>query len=120
MTEIWHRFTDRTYANPLDEYDEPTGTTTYISHEKFAVVSRTPKGVWLYLGFGGKRFVLNSATKRFADPTEERAKISFLARKEKQRAIYQARADKITWVIQKMKREFPADLSESLSLPTRK
>ncbi|WP_315740040.1 MULTISPECIES: hypothetical protein [unclassified Bradyrhizobium] len=46
------------------------------------IISRTPKGAWI-----SGRFVLLTATKRWACPTEEEALESFIARKRKQISI---------------------------------
>jgi hypothetical protein len=52
----------------------------------FHVQRRTPKGFWVRSNYDCrvKRFVLNTGRKRFAYPTEDLAKASFIARKERQ------------------------------------
>lgn len=49
---------------------------------KYRVIKRTPKGAWIEEGIGGKRFVLLTARKRFACPTEAEALESLVARKQ--------------------------------------
>lgn len=49
--------------------------------EKFCVIRETPKGCWIEYG-GGEKFILAGVGKRFAYPTIEEAKISFLKRTE--------------------------------------
>lgn len=51
----------------------------YIYLQEFTVAKVTPKGVWLQ---DIKKFILNNARKRFAYPTVELAKESFIIRKE--------------------------------------
>ena len=56
--------------------------------ETHTVVKRTPKGYVLQEHqWAKKRFVLDYGRKRFAYPTKEEAKASFLARKERQIAL---------------------------------
>jgi hypothetical protein len=87
----WYRIEDRRYS-VADEM----GDHAYTRHEvvllTFNVASYTPKGVWLRQYFS-KRWVSYTATRRFACPTVALALESYLARKKKQAAIYQARAD---------------------------
>ena len=91
--EVWYRYEDRRYSDPnFDDY-EPS---SYSSHvrvvlRKYPILRHTPKGVWLGWSEYDRRFVLKSARKRFACPTIEEAKESFLARKRRQISIYEAR-----------------------------
>ncbi len=91
-SEIWYRYEDQTYAGILR-----------VELRAFVVLKHTKHGVWLALTFGDyfttgdfinseKRFVLNRSVKRFACPTVELAKISFITRKERQTSIYERRA----------------------------
>ena len=50
-------------------------------HE-FDLIKETPKGYWIY-AWGSKKWVSNSARKRFAYPTEQEARVSFIKRKER-------------------------------------
>lgn len=100
--KVWYRYDDFRYAPPLNEYEEPVGPgRAAVRLHKFKVLKETPKGVWIrYHGdFSDKRFVLSTARKRFACPTKEEALESFLARKTRQRGIYQARLRHIDEVI---------------------
>lgn len=90
--EIFHRYDDRHYAALLDECDMPIGAGTHeLVHTTYRVIKRTPKGAWIDLGWGDKRFVLLSARKRYALPTEVEALESFIMRKRRQEDIYQNR-----------------------------
>lgn len=90
--ELWFRYEDVQYAAPLDEFDRPCGTgQLLVELRKYEVLSHTAKGVWLRLRSGDKRFVLADARKQFACPTQELAKASFIARKQRQIRIYTAR-----------------------------
>lgn len=92
MTDHWFRFDDQRYANAPDEHGESYGAHTVVTLERFKMLKRTPKGVWLDIGFGSRRFVLDTATRRFACATVEEALTSFKARKKKQASIYMNRA----------------------------
>lgn len=90
--EIFHRYDDRHRAAPLDERDMPMGAGTHeLMHTTYRVTRRTPKGAWIDLGWGDKRFVLLSARKRYACPTEAEALESFIMRKRRQEDIYRDR-----------------------------
>ena len=87
----WFRVTDGKWAAPLDEWERPIGDgESYVHLHSFRVTKETPCGVWLD-SFGGRRFVLRDARKRFACPTKEEAIESFRARKTKQLRILQKR-----------------------------
>lgn len=87
----WFRFEDGKTAPSLDEWERPCGDgESYVHMHSFRVIKETPCGVWLD-SFGGRRFVLRDARKRFACPTKEDALASFRARKEKQLRILKKR-----------------------------
>lgn len=101
MDEVWYRYDDVRYAALLDEYERPCGPGVLeVKLREYKVIRHTPKGVWLAFSFGPlsafssaeRRFVLNDARKRFACPTIEEAKQSFIARKTRQARIHHARA----------------------------
>jgi hypothetical protein len=94
MTDFWYRYEDVQYAAPLDEFERPDGIGQLtVELRKFEVISHTPKGLWLRVFNGDKRFVLIGARKKFACPTLALAKESFIARKMRQASIYLARAN---------------------------
>lgn len=78
----------------------------------FRPTKTTPCGNWID-DYGTRRFVLNTGTKRFAYPTEEEAKISFLARKTRQLAILNRQAENVGLVIQAMKEGRISDYANS-------
>ena len=87
----FYRYEDVVYASMLDESERPIGYGTVgVELRKYRVVKRTAKGVWLDL-YGDRKFVLNDSRKRFALPTVELARESFIARKWSQIRIYRAR-----------------------------
>jgi hypothetical protein len=47
----------------------------------YRIVRKTPKGAWIDV-WGQQKFVLDNARKRYAYPTEELARDSFIERKE--------------------------------------
>lgn len=87
MTEQWYRYVDVVYSGGVSEHGDaiPGGPHTLKVHlRKFDVAKITPKGVRLDNG----RFVLSSARRRFACPTIDEARQSFIARKKAQIRIY--------------------------------
>jgi hypothetical protein len=101
--EKWYRYEDVRYASSLDEFDNPIGEGRLeVKLREFAVFKHTPKGVWI--GWSGpEKFVLRESRKRYACPTIEEAKESFIARKKRQAGIYRARlrdAEKALAIIQ--------------------
>lgn len=103
MSEIWYRYEDRD-APPLNEFDEAIGSgRTEIVERTFTVKKRTPKGVWIASDWGERRFVLATATKRFACATREEALVSFIARKTIQASIYRHRMNKAEDVLERAK-----------------
>lgn len=95
--DVWYRFDDKTYASSDPWEEDRWYFNTYIEVTRFVVVRVTPKGVQLAGGrfsWRHPRLQLHDAYKRFACATEELALDSYLRRKEVQRSVYQARADK--------------------------
>ena len=101
-SEKWYRFDDVRYAPPPDEWGDSGGPGILeVRLREFPVVRHTPKGVWLertWMPYGsnslrtdGLRFVLRDANKRFACPSVEEARESFIARKTRQIRIHEAR-----------------------------
>lgn len=95
--DTWYRYDIVTYAPPVDEFDNICGPsrTTVVLHA-YPVKTITPKGVRLING----RFVLRSATKKFACPTKEEAAESFRCRKKKHMAILSGQIEQIKWALQ--------------------
>jgi hypothetical protein len=101
-----YRFEDKTYAslNPYkyewgndDEYD----LVTRVELHAIPIRSVTPCGWTIKASNGlGWRFISKDTTKQFALPTVLEALTSYLARKERQQAIYEARADKAKYCAQ--------------------
>jgi len=94
--EHWYRYTD--FLIDTDPICVSIELKTYL------VIRHTPKGVWIDTRFdlaekSRKKFILKDAMKRFACPTIEEAKESFLARKRKQLRIYKARTKQVEQVI---------------------
>lgn len=107
--EFWYRYEDKRFAAPHDEFDNPIGGPVIEVHVfKFQVVKTTPKGVWLNVA-EECRFVLRGATKRFACPTLDEAKASFVARKRKQIRIYQNRINLAEQAIRHLEWKYPIE-----------
>lgn len=81
--EHWWRAEDRRYADWDPWADEqPNSSHLQIELRCYPVVRHTRKGVWLDTGFGGEVFVLGTARKQFAVPTQELAVADLIARKK--------------------------------------
>jgi hypothetical protein len=69
MTELWYRFVN-------------CGPNVYLW--RLPAVKRTPKGAWVQDPDGGQKFCLTSSRKKYAYPTLEEARESFVRRKTAQ------------------------------------
>lgn len=108
--DTWYRLEDHLYSAGVDEFDNPLGPPQLqVNINKFTVAKVTPKGVWLDRGWMGKRFVLSGTRRKYACPTLELALESFLARKQRQARIYQARADSAREAMEIAKYEVKAE-----------
>lgn len=85
----FYRYEERIEAPPLDEFENPIGTTSVSIREiKFWREAKTPKGSWIRPNGGGPRyFVRDEGKKRYAWPTKAEALTSFIERKESQRRL---------------------------------
>jgi len=109
--EVWYRYEDVAYAVLSNGQDDRWHSRLEVELRTYPVLRRTPKGVWLDIDpcdpFGRfdeptRRFVLTNARRRFACPTLEEAKASFIARKRAQIRIYEARAARAWQAIAKL------------------
>ena len=91
--EYWYRFDSRVWR----DYDRIKNVT--ITLYRFAVIRHTPRGVWLDYGIEKDKFVLVNSRKRFACPTLEEAKESFLARKRIQLNILEEQAEGVRRIL---------------------
>ena len=95
--ECWYRYEETTYAGGVDQYGDPIPGDLgemRIYLREIEVVRHTPQGVWLEYGrnkYAGEAFFRKGSKRQFACPTIEEAKISFIARKQKQASIHRAR-----------------------------
>ncbi len=102
--DTFYRYEERFWAPSLDEFENPRGRAhSTIELIEFEVLKVTAKGAWITRAptktlFGvfrfhaEKRFVNLSAHKRYALPSKAEAITSFIARKERQASILEARA----------------------------
>lgn len=81
--EYWYRYEESRYES---------GHKVWL--RGYPVLRATPKGVWLAIGFGERKFVLLDARKRWACPTEGEARESFIARKRRQIRILAGQLDR--------------------------
>ncbi len=86
--DVLHRFVDRQGV---------------VLKRTYHVVKRTPCGAWVMKPEGGKKFILNTGTKRFATADLEEAKTSFLARKRRHLAILRAQINGIEHAVTAIK-----------------
>ena len=99
--ELMYRYEDVRYAAMLDEWENPIGVSRpELRLLTYPIKSRTPKGVWLDMGFGDRKFILLTARKRYACPTKEEALASFVARKERQADILGSQLARVNTVIE--------------------
>lgn len=100
-SEKFYRFYDVSYSSWDPDADCPGPSYLVVHLTTYQVVKRTPTGVRL---LGVDRFVSCKTNKRFACPTIEEAKESFIARKKRQKRIHEAwvrRAEKAIDLVNK-------------------
>ena len=118
----WYRYEAQREGTGYHDYSGEfilTGSVQRVVCLRYKVIRHTPKGVWLSLGFGGKRFVLDGTRKQFAHSTEKDALTSFLHRKQRHLNILEAQVDGVKEAMltaEKMLNNF--DQRESLSCPS--
>jgi hypothetical protein len=88
MSDHLYRFEYRRVANGMDDWDNPSiNYRVVLELRKFEIVKKTEKGCWIrsfpFSQTMPRKFVLNKARKRYAYPTVEEARLSFLARKKR-------------------------------------
>jgi hypothetical protein len=105
---VWYRITDHATSAGTDECGDPLPGPGGVAFtvEEYETVKETPQGVWLkprcwritgsvHGSFGEDSdlfWIKRDAHRRYACPTMAEAVESFLARKDKQARIYEARA----------------------------
>lgn len=104
--ELYYRYEDVVYSPGTDEWGDryPGPGDVRVHLREYRVLKRTPCGVWLDAPsrWSDRRFVRRDATKQFALPTIEEARVSFLARKKAQARIYTARLHRAEQAIRAM------------------
>jgi hypothetical protein len=79
--EYWYRYNDY-------EAEDSNGMIVIkVVLYTYHVIKHTKKGVWIAHSYSSKRFILTDARKKYACPTIEEAKKSFVARKIRQKKI---------------------------------
>ncbi len=79
-----YRFEERHYHTGINEYNETIGKYMKVELRRFKVIKFTPCGVWIQLS-SRLKFVLLTARKQYACINIKNARISFKARKRKQK-----------------------------------
>jgi hypothetical protein len=97
-----YRFEEHTYAQSSG-WDDDTWYTVgpYLELIAYLIRSKTPKGHTIHADNGlGWRFISLESNKQFALPTIELALESYIARKKRQHAIYQGRANRAQQMVE--------------------
>mgnify|MGYP006961681578 CR=1 FL=1 len=100
MKTAW-RITERVYSVIIDAEREEYGSRVDIEAVYYEILKETPCGIWIQcpvtdefgLTGSGKKFINLKLRKKYACLTIPDALDSFLARKRRQRSIYQARVN---------------------------
>ena len=87
------------YMEKYYRYSDIQSSYPVIRLEEFEVIKHTPRGVWIRLWADKKKFILSDTHKKWACPTLEMAKESFIKRKEKQYKIYKAKTDSLKLIL---------------------
>ncbi len=90
-------------GNGWDDYEYKTfvHTHTSVRFNEYHIIKKTEKGVWL----DGKRWVSNTARKRFAYPTKKEALEAFIYRKEKYQRILNSKLKTTEQAIEEAKKQ---------------
>lgn len=101
-----YRFEDHTYAARIDPYDDSDGNWytvgPYLELEAILIRSKTPKGFTIHATNAlGWRFISMEAHKKYACPSVEEALVSYIARKKRQHAIYEAKAKRASTMLER-------------------
>lgn len=106
-TELLYRYQDVAYSAPFDEAGTLPGTVKVELHT-YKVLRHTERGCWIALMFdategitftGAERFMLRTARRRFACPTPDEARKSFIARKRRQASLCKLQMERALWAI---------------------
>ena len=91
--EFFYRYYEVIYSNGVDEYGDPLPGEGRLAIQlmKIPVLKTTRCGAWIGWNDDDKRFVNLSWNKRYALPSIEEARSSFIARKKREALIMAAR-----------------------------
>lgn len=94
MSEVFYRYYEVRYSLGVDEWGDPLPGVGRIAIElmEIPVIKRTPCGAWIGYGEYDKKFVNLNWNKRYALPTIEEARQSYIARKKREIALMEGRA----------------------------
>lgn len=100
-----YRFEDQSYSQSSGWGDDAYYTVVHIELIAIPIRRRTHCGWTIKINTGrGWRFVSDSSYKRYAHPTIKEAMESYIGRKTRQAAIYQAKVDRATDLADTVKR----------------
>lgn len=115
-TELLYRYQDVAYSAPFDEAGTLPGTVKVELHT-YKVLRHTERGCWIALMFdttdstnsgiftGAERFMLRTARRRFACPTPDEARKSFIARKRRQAILCKLQMERALWAISQIENQ---------------
>lgn len=98
--EVWYRYNHHTTSNATFNLDGDCESLdslfVHVELDEYKVLRHTPTGVWIRTKRyerNSEKFICRAWRKRWACPTIEEARISFIARKKIQLSIYQHRIE---------------------------
>jgi hypothetical protein len=103
----WYRVEETLIGSVDGEFGMAIKPRVKLCWREYPVI--TPKGFWLDLGYGDKKWVSNSAKKRWACPTKREAMESFKARKNRQIYILEAQLKRSKAAYQIIKQHIEAN-----------
>lgn len=108
---IYYRYEERIFGT-MNEYDPELHLESgRLDILHFPVMKETPCGVWIKIPWidsmngKGKKFILTNARKKYACPTIEDARESFMARKQRQIMILKGQLERARLALSLMKEE---------------
>lgn len=92
----------------VDEFERVTSGRIELKLHVYNVVGITPKGYWIELPLGGRKFVLNEGKNLFARRDKGRALLDIKARKERYISILKAKIDETNIALRSINAEIEA------------
>ena len=109
--QIYYRYEEIIYEMNEGDPELCLGRRGRLNILHFPVTKETPCGVWIKIPWidsmegKGKKFILTNARKKYACPTIEEARESFMARKRRQIMILKGQLERARLALSLMKEE---------------